>query len=160
MYTSEALLDIHSRSHRCLGRLLEHCRLFDADELGREIEGFGYPTLQLQFHHEIGAEEYWVGVLLGRMDVEDDAHLYPTIESLEAYRERVAARTREYLAGASVEELNTPREMTTWGGNVRALTPAHVLLRTSTHLFHHQGQIMAMCRILGRPAEGMDFPLG
>lgn len=159
MFTSEALCEIHERSHRNLSNLLGHCRAFSPDELNREIDGFGYPTLRLQFHHEIGAEEYWIGVLLGRMDVDEDEHLYPTIESLEEYRSRVAARTRKYLKDSSTDELNTSREMTTWGGNLRVLTPALVFLRTVTHLYHHQGQIMAMSRLLGRPAEGMDFPI-
>ncbi len=159
MFTSEALSEIHERSHRNLSNLLGHCRSFSQDELNREIDGFGYPSIRLQFHHEIGAEEYWIGVLLGRMDVDEDEHLYPTIESLEEYRAKVAARTQKYLKDASADELNTPREMTTWGGNLRVLTPALVFLRTATHLYHHQGQIMAMSRLLGKPAEGMDFPI-
>ncbi|MBK9305322.1 MAG: hypothetical protein IPM94_16040 [bacterium] len=28
-----------------------------------------------------------------------------------------------------------------------------------THVFHHQGQLTAMCRLLGRPSEGLDYPL-
>ncbi len=38
--------------------------------------------------------------------------------------------------------------------------PAHVILRTQTHLFHHMGQITAMCRLLGHPIPpGIDFPV-
>ena len=40
------------------------------------------------------------------------------------------------------------------------LAPAHVILRTQTHVFHHMGQLAAMCRLLGHPIpQGMDFPL-
>jgi uncharacterized damage-inducible protein DinB len=33
-----------------------------------------------------------------------------------------------------------------------------VLLRTITHLYHHIGQVSAMCRLLGKPIPGSDFP--
>ena len=33
--------------------------------LDQELEGFGYPSIRLQLHHVIGAEQYWVGVLRG-----------------------------------------------------------------------------------------------
>jgi uncharacterized damage-inducible protein DinB len=83
-----------------------------------------------------------------------------SVEALRAYRARVADATVAYLDAASYEECNTPRTMTTWGGKEVDLVPAHVLLRTQTHVFQHQGQIAAMCRLLGRPIPaGLDFPL-
>ena len=45
MHTSESLLDIHDRTHRNLRGLLAHCRTLTPEELNREIEGFGYPTV-------------------------------------------------------------------------------------------------------------------
>jgi uncharacterized damage-inducible protein DinB len=159
MYTAEALLDLHERGHQSLARLLEHCRELTTEELNHELAGFGYPTVRLQFHHEIGAEEYWIGVLHGRVEADENDALYPTIDTLEAYRQRVAAITQAYLRGASTGELNGARPMMTWGGYERTLVPARVFLRTFTHFYHHQGQIMAMCRILGKPAAGMDFPI-
>jgi len=159
MHTSEALLDLHERAHRNLKALLSHCRGLSGEEINRELAGFGYPTVRLQLHHEIGAEKYWIGVLQGRIDADEDAPDYPTIESLEAYREQVFAVTEAYLRAASVEELNTARPMMTWGNRERVLAPAHVLMRTLTHLYHHQGQITAMCRLLGKPATGLDYPI-
>jgi uncharacterized damage-inducible protein DinB len=159
MYTAESLLDLHERVHLCLVELLDHCCVLSAEELSRELPGFGYPSVRLQLHHEIGAERYWVGVLHGRIDAEENDGDYPTVASLQAFRERVSAATEEYLASATTEELNTARPMITWGGKEHTLVPAHVVLRTQTHLFHHQGQIVAMCRILGKPAPGLDFPI-
>ena len=159
MYTTEALLDLHERAHGSSHKLLTHCRSLTAEELDRELPGFGYPTVQLQLHHQIDAEKYWVGVLEGRIDVDDNPADYPTIDSLDAYRKKVVAATANYLRTALVEELNTARPMMTWGNKEQLLTPAHVLVRTVTHLYHHQGQILAMCRLHGKPASGMDFPL-
>lgn len=160
MYNSESLSEIHRRAHDSFRRLLEHCRQLSNEELNRELKEYGDPTVRLQFHHAVGAEKYWIGVLQGRIDADDDDPKYPTIESLEAYRREVFAATEEYLKGASVEELNTPRAMITWGNKERVLIPAHVFIRTATHLYHHQGKIGAMCRLLGKPIPpGLDYPI-
>ncbi|MFH1143723.1 MAG: DinB family protein [Candidatus Eisenbacteria bacterium] len=159
MHTSAALLEFHERAHRNLAALLAHCRGLSSEEADREVPGFGYPSVRLQLHHGIGAEKYWIGVLQGRIDADDDAPDYPTIESLQAYRQRVFAATEGYLRAASLEELNTARPMMTWGGKERVLIPAHVFVRTLTHLYHHQGQVVAMCRLLGRPSTGLDYPI-
>ena len=159
-HTAEALLDIHERAHRTLAALLAHCRGLSPGELNRELPEYGDPTVRLQLHHVIGAQEYWVGVLQGRIDAEEDAHLYPTVESLEAYREEVYAVTRQYLRSASPEELSNARPMMTWDGREHALIPAHVVLRTLMHIYHHQGKIAAMCRLMGKPWKGFDYPIG
>jgi len=159
VYTSEALLDIHERAHISLHKLLMHCQELGAEDLIRKLQGFGYPTLLLQLHHVIAAEKYWVSVLEGRMLIDDDPSDDTTVDSLSEYRKQVFEATVNYLRGASPEELNTARTMTTWGNKERTIVPAHVLIRTQTHLFQHQGQILAMCRLLGKPASGMDFPL-
>jgi uncharacterized damage-inducible protein DinB len=162
MYTPEAILDIHERAHRNLTALLVHCRDLSADELNRELAGFGYPTVRLQLHHAIGAQKYWIGVLEGRIDADDDDPDYPTIASLETYREQVFATVDAHLRAATVEELNATRPMMTWRKREQMLTPALVILRTVMHLYHHQGQVVAMCRLMGKPCAGtgLDFPLG
>jgi uncharacterized damage-inducible protein DinB len=160
MFDSAALLDIHNRAHWSLQKLLDHCAGFSADELARELAGFGYPAIRLQLHHVIGAEEYWVGVLRGLMLVDERPEDFASIDALRAYRERIAATTTAWLRATSDSELNTRRKMTTWGGHERELMPAHIILRTQTHIFQHQGQVAAMCRLLGRPIPpGLDFPL-
>jgi uncharacterized damage-inducible protein DinB len=160
MYTKESLLEFHKRAHHSLTKLLEHCRQFSGEELLRELPGFGSPTLRSQFHHAIGAEKYWIGVLLGRIDVDDDEADCPTIESLEAYRELTYSIAEEYLQSATPTELGAARPMMTWGNKERSLIPAHVIMRTITHIYHHQGQIAAMCRILGKPIpQGLDYPI-
>lgn len=159
LHTPEALADLHRRAHQSFSALLSHCRALTVEEADREIAGFGYPTVRLQLHHAIGAERYWVGVLQGRIEADDDSPAYPTIESLECCRERVFAQTEAYLRAASTRELNTACTMMTWGNRERMLTPAPVLMRTLTHLYHHQGQIVAMCRLLGKPVAGVDYPI-
>lgn len=159
MLTAEALLDIHERAHRNLKGYLEHCRTLELGAFDRKLSETSEATVRLQLHHAIGAERYWVGVLQGNIDANDDAHLYPTIESLEKYREDTFAATQDYLRRASIEELNTPRLMKTWTGDEHLLHPGHVILRTITHIYHHQGQVAAMFRTLGSPSPGFNYPI-
>jgi uncharacterized damage-inducible protein DinB len=160
MHNSTDLLDLHSRGHRSLQGLMRHCGLLSPEEFERELPGFGYPKVQQQLDHVIGAEEYWIQVLLGRYADDLTEVIHPTLEALAAYREEVAAVTEEYLRQADEAELNTAREMRIWPGSVRALVPAQVFIRTLTHIYQHQGQILAMCRLLGKPGTGgLDFPL-
>ena len=46
-------------------------------------------------------------------------------------------------------------------GETRGLRPADVILRIVTHIFNHQGQILAMCRTMGKPNDriDLDYPL-
>lgn len=160
MHTAAGLTDLHARTHRSLRKLLDHCGGFSDEELSRELDGFGYASIRLQLHHMVGAEQYWVGVLRGLMLTDEDEADRASVDALRAFRERVAGTTTAYLQATSGDELNTPRVMTTWGDKEVELTPANVLLRTQTHVFQHQGQVAAMCRLLGRPIpSGLDFPL-
>jgi uncharacterized damage-inducible protein DinB len=162
MFTQSILSDIHRRAHQSLEKLMAHCRQLSPEELHRGvIDGFGEPSVQSQLHHVITAERYWVGVLEGRMEADDDRADFPTVDSLEKLRQKVFAIGEEYLRGASEAELNTPRPMMTWGNKERVLIPAHVFLRPQMHIYHHFGQVAVMCRIMGKPIPpGMDYPIG
>jgi len=160
MFNSESLLEFCKRAHQSFGKILDHCRSLSPEDFNREIDGFGFPTVKLQLHHTIGAQKYWLGVIEGRMDVDDDPDDNFTFDDMVAYRDSVLGITETYLSSASPEELNSARVMTTWGNVEKELIPAHIVIRTLCHLYHHQGQIAAMCRSMGKPVEpGMDYPI-
>lgn len=159
MNSPAALLDFHAQTHQCLAKLLDQCRDLTTEELHRELPGFGYGSVQLQIHHLIGAERYWIGVLQGRIDVDEDAPAYPSIDTLEQFRARTGAATAAYLRGTTAADLNLARTCVTWGNRERVVVPAQVVTRVLTHDFHHVGQVTAMCRLLGKPREGLDYPL-
>lgn len=159
MYTRAALRDVHDRTHACLRSLLAHCRSLTQDELHQSLPDFGYATVRLQIHHVLGAERYWMSVIDGRLDTSDDAAEYATVEALESLQRAVQEETRSYLRGTTDETVNTIHRLRTWRGEEIAVTPAHVILRTQAHVFHHQGQVLAMCRHFGKPGGGLDFPL-
>jgi DinB family len=74
----------------------------------------------------------------------------PDLAAIEAFREQTASATRSYLERATEAELNTPRRMISDPGQTRLLRPAHVIMRVVTHIFNHQGQVLAMCRSMGK----------
>lgn len=158
MHTPESLLDVHQRTRRSLAALFDHLARMPAGDLEREFEGFGYPTVRLQLHHMIGAEHYWMTLLAGRFVVtEEDA--YPDLASLATYRDEVAGVARAWLETATAGILNEPKTYETWGGKSKVLVPAAVVMRTQAHHFTHLGQILAMVRLSGHPARGLDFPV-
>jgi uncharacterized damage-inducible protein DinB len=161
MYTATILLDIHARAHESLRRLIELCRALTSDELRLPLRGFGFPTVLGQLQHTIGAELYWQTVVIRGYDKEATLPGLWDLAAIEAFRQQTASTTRGYLQGASVAELNTPRAMISDPGETRVLKPADVIVRVVTHVFNHQGQILAMCRTLGKPNEtiDLDYPI-
>lgn len=160
MHSKEALIDIHKRTHRGLACLVAHCEEMDSRVLSREIEGFGYPTILQQLHHAYGAEKYWVSVLQNNTDADEDDSDWANLENLHAFGESITAETSRYLSETSDESLNTPADLKIWNGDSKIYVPAQVILRTQTHIFHHQGQISAMCRLSGSPVpSGFDYSI-
>ena len=64
---------------------------------------------------------------------------------------------RAFVQRASEAELNTPRLMISDPGQTRLLRPADVIVRVVTHIFSHQGQVLAMCRSIGKPNDTHDL---
>jgi uncharacterized damage-inducible protein DinB len=162
MYNAATLLDIHTRAHESFRRLIVFCGELSADELRRPLNGFGFSTVLRQLEHTIGAEVYWQTVVTRGYSEEATLPDLPDIAAVEAFRRRTAAVTRSYLDGASEAELNTSRQMISDPGQTRVLRPADVIMRIVTHIYNHQGQMLAMCRTLGKPNDDthdLDYPL-
>jgi uncharacterized damage-inducible protein DinB len=160
VYTPAALLDMHARGHRSLAGLIRHLGTMDAPLLKLDLPGFGFPTIMLQLTHAFLAEAYWIGVLQGRLPHTTDEPDLPDVANLEALRADTAAATRAYLESTVAADLNAPKDVRVWPDTPRTLVPAHIVVRTITHLFDHKGQVAAMCRTLGHPIpQGMDYPL-
>lgn len=161
MYDRDALLDIHARGQESLRRLISFCHALTAEELNRRLPGFGLPTVLQQLEHTIGAEVYWQTVVTRGYSEEATLPPLPDLTAIEAFREQTAATTREYLERATEAELNTARVMVSDPGETRVLRPADVVVRMVTHVFNHQGQVLAMCRSMGKPNEtiDLDYPL-
>jgi uncharacterized damage-inducible protein DinB len=154
-------LDVHARAHESLRRLIAFCGTLTTDELRRPLPGFGFPTVLRQLEHTIGAEVYWQTVVTRGYDEEATLPNLPDLAAIEAFRAQTASATRSYLERATEAELNTLRRMTSDPGQTRLLRPADVIMRVVTHIFNHQGQVLAMCRSIGKPndTDDLDYPV-
>ena len=161
MYNSETLLDIHGRAHESLRRLIVFCGNLGEDELRTPLTGFGFPTILRQLEHTIGAEVYWQTVVTKGYTEESRLPNLPDVAAIEAFRQQTASGTRSFLERATEAELNAPREMISDPGQTRLLRPADVIVRVVTHIFSHQGQVLAMCRTIGKPNDkhDLDYPV-
>jgi uncharacterized damage-inducible protein DinB len=161
MYNAESLSDIHARAHESLRRLIVFCGNLTDDELRRPLTGFGFPTVLRQLEHTIGAEVYWQTVLTRGYTEEATLPDLPDAAAMEKFRRQTASVTRSYLDRASEAELNSPRQMISDPGHTRVLRPADVIMRVVTHIFNHQGQVLAMCRTIGKPnaKDDVDYPV-
>jgi uncharacterized damage-inducible protein DinB len=158
MYTQAALIDIHTRTHMSFEKMLAHLDSFSVAELDKVFDGFGTGSLRQQIQHTILSEEYWIGVIRGEMITEERPEDAATLDALKAYRARMVEQTLSEIRAMTDEQLSTKREMTTWGGAKHQLAPAHIVMRTQTHIFQHLGQMTAIARLLGKPVpSGFDF---
>ena len=161
MYNAAALLDIHARAHESLRRLIVFCGNLTDSELRRPLTGFGFSTVVRQLEHTIGAELYWQTVVMRGYTEEASLPELPDVAAIETFRAQTASATRWYLERASDAELNSPRVMISDPGKTRLLRPADVIMRVVTHMFNHQGQVLAMCRTIGKPNDthSVDYPI-
>src|SRR5262249_41871867 len=127
------------------------------DELRRPLTGFGFSTVLGQLEHTIGAEVYWQTVVTRGYTEEATLPTLQDVAAVEAFRQQTASATRSYLDRAGEAELNSPRRMISDPGQTRLLRPADVIMRVVTHIYHHQGQVLAMCRTLGKPNATLDL---
>lgn len=157
MFNRKGIRTLYGVTHERLDLLLDHVAKLPAADFVREIPGFGFASIRDQLAHLLGAEDRWVHRLqflpLPRWVSTD----YQTTESIRAVKERVKASTIAYLEGLPDAELNTTlaRRPADWHGDLRS--PAFILHHVITHAFHHKGQVVAMCRLLGHPAPDTDL---
>jgi uncharacterized damage-inducible protein DinB len=163
MFSSTDLLELHRRAHQGTAAVIAHCAVFTDEELNRTHPEYNGSSLALMIHHILEAEDYWMLVLRGEFREEADAFMNDEacrdVAAMQSYLARLARQALEHLSGLDNELLNRPREFLTWPSNRRILHPAMIMLRIVTHHFHHRGQVMSMCRILGKPCPGANFPL-
>jgi uncharacterized damage-inducible protein DinB len=131
------------------------CATLTVDELNRELPGFGLETVREQLIHLIGCEDYWVSMISGTPHVGYEPG--PGIDALVELKARVFARTQAYIAGLGDTALMAGVAMTHRDGTVNTAPPAFVIAHVITHAYHHKGQVVAMCRLLGKPAPDTDM---
>jgi uncharacterized damage-inducible protein DinB len=157
MFTLDGIRKFHSWTHASLTLVLGHLETLPPASYTQQLPGFGYASLRDQVVHLLGCEMRWVrrlqDVPVGRWDPEQ----WPKVADARALQIQARAQTLDYLAGLTDDQLNANATLHFEDGDAAVRTPALVLHHVLTHAFHHKGQIVAMCRLLGHPAPDTDL---
>jgi uncharacterized damage-inducible protein DinB len=157
MFTLDGIRKFHAWTHQSLTLLFDHLDTLPAADYSKEIPGFGYPSIHSQVVHLLGCEARWISRLHGSPSGSWDAARWPSVSDARALQREVTPKTLNYLSGLNNEQLNANALLRFPDGDTAERTPALVLHHVFTHAFHHKGQIVAMCRILGHPAPDTDL---
>jgi len=157
VFTLPGVRKFHEWTHASLTLLLNHLSTIPAAEYAKEVPGFGFPTIHAQVIHILNCEGFWIQTLQACPFIDQDPAKWLTVSDARVLRTEVSGRTLDYLSRLSEQDLNAPTELHFADGDVAVRTPALVLHHVLTHAFHHKGQIVTMCRILGYPAPDTDM---
>jgi uncharacterized damage-inducible protein DinB len=157
MFTLDGIRQFHRWTHLCLNRAIDHLDTLPSDTYTKDVPGFGYPSIHSQVIHLLGCEARWVHRLRDLPSGDWDPARWPTIADARALQSEVTEQTLDYLSTLTDLQLNTPTTLHFPDGDIAVRTPALVLHHVLTHAFHHKGQIVAMCRLLGHPAPDTDL---
>jgi uncharacterized damage-inducible protein DinB len=156
VFTVDGLRKFHGWTHGTLDLLLDHLSTVPGDDYVRELSGFGFATLREQAIHIFNCEGFWVHTLQGLPYSNRTVADCPALADVRLMQKEVGHATQAYLSTLADPQLNADAELR-FSDGVYFRTPAFVLHHVLTHAFHHKGQIVAMCRLLGHPAPFTDL---
>lgn len=152
MFTLDGMKKLHAWTHACIDPLLEHLSGLPDGDYGKEVHGFGFPTLCQQAIHIFNCEGFWIHTLQGRSYINYEPAKCPHISDAKLVQRQVQEWTHTYFSTLTEQQLNSNTELHFPEGDMAVRTPALVRHHVLTHAFHHKGQMVAMCRELGHPA--------
>ncbi len=157
VFTVEGIRQFHLWTHTCLTHVLDHLSTLPAGDYTREVPGFGFPTLRGQVIHIFNCEGFWIHAVQGLRFNDRMPSDYPSVADARLLKREISEQTLAYLSGLTNEQLNANTEVRFPDGDTLDRTPAFILHHVLTHAFHHKGQVVAMCRVLGYPAPDTDL---
>jgi uncharacterized damage-inducible protein DinB len=107
--------------------------------------------------HIFNCEASWIHTLRSLPFTDEDPADWAAISHARNLQHRTMRQTLAYLSTLSEHQLNSVTKLHFSDGDTAVRTPALILHHVLTHAFHHKGQIVAMCRILGHPAPDTDL---
>jgi uncharacterized damage-inducible protein DinB len=157
VFTLDGVRRFHGWTHASLNLVLDHLSTMPTNDYVTELSGFGFRTLREQAIHIFNCEGFWIHTLQGLRYVDRTPQEYPLVADVRRLQKEVSQATHAYLSSLTNQQLNADTELSFSDGDVAVRTPALVLHHVLTHAFHHKGQIVAMCRVLGHPASDTDL---
>ena len=137
--------------------MLDHLSTIPASDYAREVPGFGFPTPREQVIHIFNCEGFWVHALQGRTYRDRSPSDYASVADAKLLQREIGEQSLAYLAGLTDQQISGNTELHYPDGEVVVRTPAFMIHHVLTHAFHHKGQIVAMCRVLGHSAPDTDL---
>ena len=157
MFTLDGIRKFHHWTHASLTRMLDHIATLPEESYGVRLDGFGFPTIGEQVIHILQCEALWIrraqAISFDGWNISE----YPAVEDARVLQEKVRTETLAYLSGLTDQQLNEEMTLRTSDGFEINCMPAQVIHHVLTHAFHHKGQIVSMCRLLGHPAPDTDM---
>jgi uncharacterized damage-inducible protein DinB len=157
VFTLDGIRKFHGWTHSSFGLVLDHLATIPTADYAKDLPAFGYPTLREQVVHVLNCEGFWIHVLQGLGYVDRKPSECPAVSDARQLEQEVMRGTHAYLSGLTDQQLNNNTELHFPDGDTAVRTPALILHHVLTHAFHHKGQIVAMCRLLGHPAPDTDL---
>ena len=157
MFTLDGIRKFHHWTHLSLTLVLDHLSTMPPGDYTKEVPGFGFPTLRQQAVHIFNCERFWVHTLQGLRVKDRTTTECPGISEARLLQQETTQQTLAFLSRLTDQQLNTNTELHFPDGDIAIRTPAFILHHVLTHAFHHKGQIVAMCRLLGHPAPDTDL---
>jgi uncharacterized damage-inducible protein DinB len=157
VFTLPGIRKFHHWTHASLTLLLNHLCAIPASDYTKEVPGFGFPSVRAQVLHILNCEGFWIYTLQAIPFVDQEPAKWPAASDARLLQSEVSTRTLDYLSRLSDQNLVAPTELHFPDGDVAVRTPALIVHHVLTHAFHHKGQIVSMCRILGYPAPDTDL---
>ena len=157
MFTLDGIRKFHGWTHASLELVVDHLSTIPTEDYEKQLSGFGFPTLREQAVHIFNCEGFWVHTLRSLRFTDRTVAQCPAVADLRLLQKQVSEGTAGYLSDLTNEQLNADTELHFSDGDVAVRTPALVLHHVLTHAFHHKGQIVAMCRLLGFSASDTDL---
>ena len=156
MFTLDGVQKFHDWTHSSLSRMLDHIATLPEGGYHTKLNGFGFATIGEQVLHIFQCETNWIhraqAIPFDGLSVSE----YPAILEARVLQRKVRSETSAYLSGLTEQQLNEEITLRSYDGFEITCTPAHVIHHVLTHAFHHKGQIVSMCRMLGYPAPDTD----
>ena len=119
------------------------------EDLNKPLSAYEDRTIRYLLIHTVNTYFQWLGYFAMKMPFDPlNDEDFTTIGEIRALYKQVDELATTFLNNFS-EHLNTPLDNMRSGNRRAIATPVQLFTHVITHEFHHKGQIMSMCRILG-----------
>lgn len=132
------------------GALLDYCATLDPAHFTAPVVEMNGGTIRDLLMHIAGCYHYWLGeVGLGREAANLQPEIIPDAATMHAAFANVDALVAEFSQRYAGEWLAPKLFVLPRRPQPQEFTPLQLFTHTTTHEFHHKGQVLSMSRLLG-----------